>query len=494
MKLNWRMHSLKGKMIAVFIGLITLAMGLITVVNTALLGPFYVSHKQDTIKDAYVAINKIDDITHEFSSSIQQLALKDNLSITVTSPNFIVLNSTSRTGANLAGRLLGYYTGWYKEDVDILEQTDTYILHQTEDKMVHLQYLEMWGVLDSGNYFIIRTPLESIHQTAGLTNVFLFGVGMFVMVIAGILAFIFARRMTRPITELTEISKRMADLDFDAEYKGSSSDEIGILGENFNRMSEELERTISELKAANIELQKDIEKKTQIDEMRKEFLNNVSHELKTPIALIQGYAEGLRDNINDDEESREFYCEVIQDEAAKMNRLVKKLLTLNQLEFGNDQVNMERFDLISLIRGIVQASDILIQQKDAQVLFDDSKAVYVWGDEYKVEDVVTNYLTNALNHLDFENMIEIRVTETNGIVTTSVFNTGEPIPQEDLDKIWDKFYKVDKARTREYGGSGIGLSIVKASMESMNQRYGVQNFDNGVAFWFTLEAENTSMR
>lgn len=494
MKINWKMHSLKGKMIAVFIGLITLAMILITAVNSALLGPFYVSHKKNSIKDAYIAINNIDNITNEFSGSIQQLALKDNLSITVTSPNFIVLNSTSRTGVNLAGRLLGYYTGWYKEDVEILEQTNTYVLHQTEDMMVHLQYLEMWGVLDSGNYFIIRTPLESIHQTAGLTNMFLFGVGAFVMVIAGVLAFFFARKMTRPITELTEISKRMADLDFEAEYKGSSADEIGILGENFNRMSEELERTISELKTANNELKKDIERKTQIDEMRKEFLNNVSHELKTPIALIQGYAEGLRDNINDDEESKEFYCEVIQDEAAKMNRMVQKLLTLNQLEFGNDQVTMERFDLIALIRGILQASDILIQQKDAKVFFDDAKPVFVWGDEYKVEEVVTNYLTNALNHLDYEKIIEIRVTETNDIVTTSVFNTGEPIPQEDIDKIWIKFYKVDKARTREYGGSGIGLSIVKAIMESMNQKYGVKNYDNGVVFWFTLEADHNSHR
>lgn len=100
---------------------------------------------------------------------------------------------------------------------------------------------------------------------------------------------------------------------------------------------------------------------------------------------------------------------------------------------------------------------------------------------------MTNYLTNALNHLKYDKIIEIRCRQENGIVRTSVFNTGDPIPEEDLDKIWIKFYKVDKARTREYGGSGIGLSIVKAIMELMNQKCGVQNFDNGVEFWFTLE-------
>ena len=134
-------------------------------------------------------------------------------------------------------------------------------------------------------------------------------------------------------------------------------------------MSEQLEKTISELKSANNELQKDIESKIRIDQMRREFLNNVSHELKTPIALVQGYAEGLKENISDDPESREFYCDVIMDEAAKMNKLVKNLLTLNQLEEGRDETTMERFDIVSLIRGVLQSMDIMIRQKEARVSF-----------------------------------------------------------------------------------------------------------------------------
>lgn len=484
---KWHLHSLKAKMIALFLGLILFAIFLITIANSFFLGPFYTHHKHSKIKDAYVAINRIEDITEEFPNEIEQLVIKNNLSITVTSPNFVVLNSTTRMGGNLAARLFGYYTGWSKESIEIIKQSDTYVIQQADDKIAHMKYLEMWGALNSGNYFIIRTPLESIEQTVGLTNIFLLIVGILVMSAAGILVLIFARKITMPITELTEISKKMADLDFEAKYKGESVDEIGVLGENFNRMSEELEYTISELKTANNTLKKDIERKTQIDEMRKDFLNNVSHELKTPIALIQGYAEGLIDNVNEDEESRQFYCEVIQDEAMKMNRMVQKLLTLNQLEFGADQVVMERFDIVSLIRGLLSASDILIRQKEAKVLFVDSKPLYVWGDEYKVEEVITNYLTNALNHLRNERVIDIRIAQVDKVAWISVFNTGTPIPEEDLPHIWTKFYKVDKARTREYGGSGIGLSIVKAVMESMNQKYGVKNYENGVSFWFTLE-------
>ena len=223
--------------------------------------------------------------------------------------------------------------------------------------------------------------------------------------------------------------------------------------------------------------------------MRKEFLNNVSHELKTPIALIAGYAEGLKDNIAEDKESRDFYCDVIIDESSKMNNMVRKLLTLNQLEFGNDQVTMERFDITQLVKGVISGMKLLIEDKGASVTINTDEPVYVWGDEFKIEEVVTNYMSNALNHLDYDKKIDVRIIRENGLVRVSVFNTGNPIPEGDIDKIWDKFYKVDKARTREYGGSGIGLSIVKAIMESHNQQCGVKNYEDGVQFWFTLEGK-----
>ena len=244
---------------------------------------------------------------------------------------------------------------------------------------------------------------------------------------------------------------------------------------------------IETLKTANNELQKDIERKEQNEEMRKEFLANVSHELKTPIALIQGYAEGLKEGINEDTESRDFYCEVIIDEAEKMNNMVKKLLTLNQLEFGNDVVSMERFDVITLINNYLQSANILIKQNGIQVRMQESEPIYVWADEFKTEEVFMNYFTNAVNHCNGERIIDIRFEQQEGKVRVSVFNTGEQIPPESLTHIWEKFYKVDKARTREYGGNGVGLSIVKAIMESMNQPYGVENYTNGVCFWFELE-------
>ena len=295
------------------------------------------------------------------------------------------------------------------------------------------------------------------------------------------------KKITSPILSLAALSERMSELDFDARYTGDSEDEIGVLGNSMNTLSEKLKETIGELKTANNELQKDIEEKIRIDEARKEFIANVSHELKTPIALIQGYAEGLTEGMAEDPESRDYYCEVIQDEAGKMNKMVKQLLTLTALEFGNDKPVMEQFDLVTLISGVLSSAKILLQQKEAQVIFDASEPVMVWADEFKIEEVVTNYLNNAMNHLDGEKRIEIRIEKNDKEVKVTVFNTGQNIPEEDLGKLWTKFYKVDKARTRAYGGSGIGLSIVKAIMDSHNKACGVQNVKDGVEFWFTLD-------
>ena len=158
----------------------------------------------------------------------------------------------------------------------------------------------------------------------------------------------------------------------------------------------------------------------------------MSHELKTPLALIQGYAEGLREGIDEDEESRNFYCDVIVDEADKMNSMVKKLLTLNQLEFGNEVLEMSRFDITELIRGVIQASSLLLSQEMITLEFDELSSVYVWGDEFKIEEVITNYLSNAIHYALGEKKIKLFYTYREELLRISVFNTGDQIADDDL--------------------------------------------------------------
>lgn len=379
------------------------------------------------------------------------------------------------------------------ENRTIISSNDNYTLQKVYDERLGDYYLEIWGTLDNGYSIILRTPIQGIKDNVNISTTLIKYVGGAILAVGIIAAFVVSTYITRPIKQLSNIAERMSEMDFDARYEGSDKGEIGLLGKSMNNMSEKLEQNIAELKKANLELKKDIDKKEKLEIMRTDFLSNVSHELKTPIALIQGYAEGLKEGITDDPESMEFYCDVIMDEANKMNTMVKRLLTLNQIEFGNDEPEMERFDINELIASVVDANAIRAGQKNMSIVFDNrNEQNFVWADEYKTEEVLTNYISNALNHCDGKRAIEVRTgkSEDGGTITVTVYNSGKNIADEDLERIWEKFYKTDKARTREYGGNGIGLSIVKAIMDSMGQEYGVRNVSDGVVFWFNLDCKS----
>ena len=490
-------HSIKQEIALIFITVMAGTIILCWVINNSFLEKFYIQNKKNAIKDAYYRMNEVlanGDITsEEYDLELRKTCDMYNIGLLVIDAASNTVKSNTRDADKLMRRL---YDNFFKpgSDMNYLDVGNNYYLANVMDKSTYTEYLEMWGVLDNGNLFLIRSPIESIRDSVKLSNQLLAYVGFIATVISAALIWFVTTRITRPIMELKNISEQMTKLNFETKFESRGQNEIDLLGRHINELSSTLERTISELKTANIELQRDIEKKEQIDEMRKEFLSNVSHELKTPLALIQGYAEGLVEGINDDDiESRNFYCEVIIDEAGKMNTMVKKLLDLNQLEFGKDVVTMERFDITALIRNFIASAEILISQNEVKVRLEEPEPIYVWADEFKTEEIIRNFFSNAMNHVSGDRIIEIKYQlieqESANKVRIRVFNTGEPIPEESLAHIWEKFYKVDKARTREYGGSGVGLSIVKAIMESMNQRYGVINYTNGVEFWFELETK-----
>ncbi len=442
------------------------------------------------------SINTLDSLTENGSMNAYLFRINDYFGIlqyTFCYPSADSLSNVQKQNVRdktmdyVIGLVNGYVEGKGRE---LIKGNDKYQVFKSYDERIGSYYLELFGRIDSGDFVYISTNYQSMKESVAVSNRFLAYIGVIAVLISGIILFMIGNSFTKPIVYLTDIATRMSQLDFEAKYPVTTEDEIGRLGNSINMLSERLEETISELKSANNELQKDIENKIQIDEMRKDFLSNVSHELKTPIALIQGYAEGLHDNINDDSESREFYCDVIIDEANKMNKMVKKLLTLNQIEFGKNQINFERFDIVQVIRSVIQSASLLADQKDAEIYMEETEPVYVWADEYMVEEIVTNYISNAINHVDGEKRIRVTLEMREKVVRIRVFNTGKQIPEDELDKIWIKFYKVDKARTRAYGGSGIGLSIVKAIVDAMNQQCGVKNCHDGVEFWFDLDRQS----
>ena len=425
---------------------------------------------------------------------IRELRDRSNISLLLyDSESDQTLVSSARDVEVMRDRVRRYIVGHAGAKRDVLREYDNYMIQKTFDPLSKTFYLESWGFFsDNATIFIMTMSMESIHESAAISNRFLMFVGIVVILAGSILIYFITRHITMPIKRLSELSEKMSNLDFDARYETSrrSTEEIDTLGNSMNVLSERLKTTIGELKEANAQLKKDIDGKVQIDEMRKEFIANVSHELKTPIALIQGYAEGLVEGMAEDKENRDYYCGVIMDEAGKMNRMVRQLLTLTALEFGGERLSVERFDLTELIASVISSSGVLLKQNELTVDFDGKEPVYVMGDEFKIEEVITNYLTNAIHHVGGgEKKIQIRIDHRRDgkEVCVEVFNTGNPIPDEALPNLWTKFYKVDKARTREYGGSGIGLSIVKAIMEMHHKACGVKNHENGVEFWFTLD-------
>lgn len=462
-------------------------------INMVFQEKYYVSSKEMDLIEIYEIMTENFQPGQEISADIKIKMVSECESKNITTlvadagltPKFY--SGYSIMNDSLVDRLKNILFGNESKEEDIIRKTKDYTLKSVYDSNNSQEYLEMSGALESGDLFVMRTSIESIQEVLKESNQFIAYVGGVVISLSVIVVLIFSIGLTARIERLAHISSEMSKLNFNIKYSDGGNDEISMLGNNMNFLSEKLEKTISELKSANIELQKDIQKKEETDKMRREFLSNVSHELKTPIAIIQGYAEGLKESVNDDEESRNFYCDVITDEAVKMNKMVKKLLTLNQIEFGNKMVDMERFDIVTVIDQVLNKSSVFIQDKGANVIFDNKSKIYVWADEFQIEEVITNYISNAFNHLDYEKVIKITLEEKGKLVRCTVFNTGKNIPEEELDKIWEKFYKVDKARTREYGGNGIGLSIVKAIMTSLNRKCGVKNVEDGVEFWFEVE-------
>lgn len=363
-----------------------------------------------------------------------------------------------------------------------------YVIRKNYDSLLNSSYYDLVGVMDDGSYIIIRCPIARIESTTKVISKVFSWVALGIIVFGSVFIMIFSNIFSAPIKKLSHAARRMSNLEFDVKVPVVSKDEIGELGASMNDMSYKLEKTISELKTANLQLQKDIMEKEQLDDMRREFLSHVSHELKTPIALIQGYAEGLKDNIFEDPESREFYADVIIDESHKMNTLVKKLLTLNEIEFGGIKPKVERFELIGFINDILNASKILFDEAEAKVEFDAKGPVYVWADEYMIEEVLTNYITNAIHYVKKGGIIRVTVEAIYNDVRVNVYNQGNHIAPEDIENVFVKFYKADKARTREYGGNGIGLSIVAATMDAHGKKYGVYNVTDGVVFYFDLDA------
>ncbi|WP_461207127.1 sensor histidine kinase [Clostridium sp. DL1XJH146] len=385
-------------------------------------------------------------------------------------------------------------TDWISKPDSIINiQNSEDITYTVENEYYDFNYLVCISPIKKNNTTVkiifAITPLNEVKDTIGVLNDFYSYFYIIAILIVLILSIFYSNLISIPLINLNKKAKKMAQLDFTEKCDNGRNDEIGYLAKTLDFLADNLKDALNSLKESNEQLKDDIQKEKKLEKMRREFVASVSHELKTPISLIEGYAEGLKDNIFD-EEDKDFYIEVIIDESRKMGNLVNDMLQLSKFESGSISLDIKQFDIVSMVNSYIRKlSPIAENEGNKRIIakYDPSLSILAYGDENRIEKVVNNYMTNAVRYTKSDKNIYVDIAIVNNQVYVEVENEGETIPKEEMEMIWNKFYRIDKSGNKNYGGTGLGLSIVKNILDLHKSSYGVENTDLGVKFYFTLK-------
>lgn len=482
------MNSIRKKLFFQIGSLILLFILLLYLANTFLLESFYIKNSKDDLSDLYKEINILEK-TQYTSDSLYQLSierqtvmeieiidLKENITYNSLNPRFNGDENFPPRGGNQKPP----FDDFESVDIQTIDENSRYVWFIDKN---HMTFLVYEGILDNGMSINIRMPLASVQENISLFNQYLFILGIIIFIISMIAANIISKDFTGPILDIFNVTNSIRNLDFTNTCKNITNDEIGKLSQNINEMS--------------INLKEEINQHIRIDGERKTLLNNVSHELKTPIFLIQGYSEGLKINLHKNKEKIDFYCDVIIDETRKMDLIVNQILDINRIQSGDFKLNKESingkeflFNIVNKYRALMVDGNILfnsnVESMNDSLMFD--------IDTLRCEQMLTNLLNNALAYVDDFKKIAFEVEQSkrkSGHMRITISNSHEEIPKEELEMLWNSFYKIDKARTRENGGYGLGLSIIRAIQEADLNDYGIYQKDGTIYFWIELDLKKT---
>lgn len=349
-----------------------------------------------------------------------------------------------------------------------------------------MQYILYGKDFSDGRHIEILTEKNPIEENARLGTRFTTAISIFALVLALIFIFAYAKRFTKPLIEMSEVTAGIAELDFSRKCTVERNDEIGALAESINTVSDSLASSLSELRERNARLEEDIENERRIDKMRTDFISAASHELKTPIAIIRGYAEGLKLDMSEDDASGQEYCDIILRESDKMNDLVLSMLEQSRYASGGKKPEPSEFNLHGLIKQYMRSLDPIFNDKGITASFECDEALTVFADEKQITTVLQNYISNACSHTSGEKIIKVFAEETENSVRLNVYNSGSHIDDKDAPHIFTSFYRADKAHSREEGRFGLGLSIVSYIAENHSAECGFENNEDGVTFFFDI--------
>ncbi|MCL2030321.1 MAG: HAMP domain-containing histidine kinase [Oscillospiraceae bacterium] len=354
--------------------------------------------------------------------------------------------------------------------------------------------LQLFGRLDDNTVALLQTPLDSVRESAALATRFSLLSGVIALCAGIVVTLLMSMVFTRPLRQITAVAEDIARLDFSRRVplsekaKRRSGDELQTLGESVNTMADALERNHQALSEYNRQLRRDIDERILTEQAQKALVSNISHELKTPLSIISGYAEGLQEGLAADEAACREYCGVILEESRNMTRLIQSLLRLTRLQSGFIEPSPSDVDMAALSDRILSALGLQAQRKGISIERDYSGNCRAWADADACEQVCRNYLVNALSHTPEGGRIKVTLcdaTEDRAApgLRLEVYNSGSRVEEADLPRIWDSFYRADAARRREEGEVGLGLAIVKAHITAHGGAFGCVNVDDGVVFY-----------
>lgn len=476
--------SLRRNLILLSVGVLVLYYALVFLFSALFMEPYYLHNVEKTLINAYRTLDEAGEYDLDTVSRLEET----NLSIVIADMETDEILYNSREDRRFMHDMKERILPMIKENAKASDTgynliTDELHEHTSAGANYSSGKRVILGGVTSLYVVEISTSYASISQATTISMQFSLIVGLMVMLLA-ILAFSrMSSMVVEPITQITSISKQIARLDFSQKCNVSMGGEIGDMANSVNTMSDFMQTYIAQLQAANEQLTADIQQKKEQEEARKNLVANLSHDLKTPIGLIAGYADGLRGGMaKTDAEVRE-YCDVICDESDRMMAMILKMMELFRLESGTVQLEREEFDLCDLLHYVLEIFSMEIERTGIQLTTDFSDCLYISTDYFSAEQVITNYMQNAISHINGGNLLSLSVTEEENCYRVSVFNSAAPIPEEELPRLWDSFYRLDKSRKRSHRESGLGLSIVKSNMELLGGGYGVENVAGGVIFW-----------
>ncbi len=489
MKKRNKIHNLKRRYSLISIAVIIICISVFSVLQYLYMDDIFLYTKKEDMKEVALKIGSLDITDKSSHSTLADIESAHNLYIEIYSPREELVY-TSRSNETVYDKTNGSSDQLELKPriMQILshaEQSDGNYFEIRREYFASAQYIVYGAFIGDDKVIELYTSIDVIKENSQTASDALLALSIIILVTIFTVTAYYLTLFTNPIRKITRTAKKMATLDFSESCPPFRIKELNELSENINILSGRLDKALTELKKENRQLEKDIRFERRLEKTRRSFIANVSHELKTPISIIQGYAEGLKYGIGCD--NKDEYCDIIIEEAQKMNNLVVRIMEYMLYGSGNLELKKEGFSINALIKEYFSTVENSILKNDADVVIRIDPSFVGFGDKELLRHVFSNYLTNALAHLDFDRIITIGARDMGECYRVTVFNTGNPIPGSDIENIWQSFYRADKAHSREEGKFGLGLSIVASIQELHNQKYGVSNKDGGVEFFFDIK-------